>query len=144
MVLHSFHQRLSTIFWVKGATKSYLTHCSCVVIVFLNMALCRSAFSAVSFRKLVFRFSVPSWSQDIKICAIMLCNFVHTLYKNSPFIHNKLFIKILQYYVKTCFQKCFEFLKKLIYKEERETIKNKKREKHYHKKSQLRNFFKYA
>ena len=129
---------------LKGATKSYLTHFSCVAIVFFNTALCRSAFSTVSFRKLVFHFSVPSLNQGIKICVIMLCNFVLTLYKNSPFIHNKLFIKILQYYVKTCFQRCFEFLKKLIYNEERETIKFKKREKHYHKKSQLRNFFKYA
>ena len=92
--------------------KSYLTNFSCVVIVFFNTALCRSAFSTVSLRKQVFHFSVPSLNQDIKIFVIMLCNFVLTLYKNSPYIHNKLFIIILQYYVKTCFQRCFEFFKK--------------------------------
>ena len=32
---------------------------------------------------------------------ILVCNFVLTSYKNSPFINNKLFIKVLQYYVKT-------------------------------------------
>ena len=97
---------------IKGAMKSYFTHFSCVVIVFYNTALCRSVFSTVSFSKLLFHFSVPSFNPDIKICVIMLCNFVPILYKNSPFINNKLFIKILQIYVKTCFQRCFEFFKK--------------------------------
>ena len=83
-----------------------------MAIVFFNAALCRFAFSTVSFRKLVFHLSVPSLNQDIKICVIMLCNFVLTLYKNSRFINNKLFIKILQNYVKTCFQRCFGFFKK--------------------------------
>ena len=45
------------------------------VIVFFNTTLCRSAFSTVSFRKLVFRLSVLSLNQDIKIYVIMLCNF---------------------------------------------------------------------
>ena len=36
------------------ATKSYFTRYSCVVIVLFNTALCRSALSTVSFRKLVF------------------------------------------------------------------------------------------
>ena len=44
----------------------------------------------------------------------LIYNLVLTLYKNSPFIKNKLFIKILQYYVKTCFQRCFEFFTKKI------------------------------
>ena len=83
-----------------------------MVIDFFNTALCRSAVSTVSFRKLVFHFSVPSLNQDIKICVTMLGNFLLTLYKNSPFINNKLFLKILQYHVKTCFQRCFEFFKK--------------------------------
>ena len=39
---------------LKGATKSYFTHYSCVVIVLFNTALCRSSFSTVSFIKLVF------------------------------------------------------------------------------------------
>ena len=62
------------IFFFKGATKSY-TQYSCVAIVLFNTALCRSAFSTVSFRKLVFRLAVISLNQDIKICVIMLCNF---------------------------------------------------------------------
>ena len=62
-------------FYFKGATKSYFTHYSFVVIVFFNTALCRSAFSTVSFRKLVFCLSVFSLNQDIKIYVIMLCNF---------------------------------------------------------------------
>ena len=41
-------------FTFKGAKKSYYTQYSCVVIVLFNTALCRSAFSTVSFRKLVF------------------------------------------------------------------------------------------
>ena len=61
--------------FIKGATKSYFTRYSCVVFVFVNTALCRSAFSTVSFRKLVFRLSVLSLNQDIKISIIMLCNF---------------------------------------------------------------------
>ena len=61
--------------FLKGATKSYFTHYSFVVIVFFNMALCRSAFFTVSFRKLVFRLSVLSLNQNIKICVIILCNF---------------------------------------------------------------------
>ena len=97
---------------IKGATKSYFMHYSCVVIVFFNTTLCRSAFSTDSFRKLVFRLSVLSLNQVIKICVIMLCNFILALYENSLFINNKLFIKILRYYVKTCFQRFFEFFTK--------------------------------
>ena len=59
--------------------KSYFTHYSCVVIILFNTALCRSAFSTVSFTKLVFRLPVLSLNQDIKIC------FVLTLCKNSSF-----------------------------------------------------------
>ena len=59
----------------KGATKSHFTNYSCVVIVLLNTALCRSAFSTVSFSKQVFRLSVLSLNEDIKLCVIMLCNF---------------------------------------------------------------------
>ena len=60
---------------VKRSTKSYFTHYSCVVIVFFNTALCRSAYSTISLRKLVFRLSVLSLNQDINMCVIMLCNF---------------------------------------------------------------------
>ena len=34
------------------------------------------------------------------------------MYESSSFINIKLFTKVLQYYVKTCFQRCFEFFKK--------------------------------
>ena len=85
----------------KGATKSYFTHYSCVVIVFFNTDLCRSAFSTVSFRKLVFLCFL--WIKTLKYASscyvILIYNFVLTLYKNSPFINNKLFMKILQYYM---------------------------------------------
>ena len=43
---------------IKGATKSYFMHYSFVVIALFNTALCRSAFSIVSFGKLAFRLSV--------------------------------------------------------------------------------------
>ena len=66
-------------------------------------------------------------------------------YKNSPFINNKLFIKILQYYVKTCFQRYFEFFKKHSFiKKSVEQLKNEECKKRYHKKSQLSKFFKYV
>ena len=45
---------------IKGATKSYFTHYSCVVIILFNTGLCRSAFSTIYFGKLVFRLSVLS------------------------------------------------------------------------------------
>ena len=75
----------------KGATKSYFKHYSCVVIAFFDAALCRSAFSTVYFRKLVFPLSVLFLNQIIKIASscyvILIYNFVLTLYKNSPFIN---------------------------------------------------------
>ena len=43
----------------KGATKSDFMHCSCVVIVLFNTALCRSAI----FYRIFF------------LCVTMLCNF---------------------------------------------------------------------
>ena len=93
---------------IKGATKSYFTHYSCVVIVLLNTTLCRSAFSTDSFRKLVFRLSVLSLNQD-KYASSRYLILLSFYIKNSPFINNKQFIKVLQYYVKTCFQRCFVF-----------------------------------
>ena len=132
-------------FVFKVVTKSYFTHYSCVVIVFFNTALCRSSFSTVSFRKLVFRLFVLSLNQDIKICVIILCNldvdFVLTLNKNSPFINNKLFIKILQCYVKIYFQRCFEFFKKNSFiKKSVKQSKNKECKKRYHKKINYQSF----
>ena len=63
----------------KGATKSYFTHYFCLVFVLFNAAFCRSAFSTVSFGKLVvflcflfFCFELTVLNQDIKICVIML------------------------------------------------------------------------
>ena len=50
---------------------------SCVVYVLFNTALCRSAFSSVSFRKLVFRLSVPSLNKGIKTGVIYVVLFSH-------------------------------------------------------------------
>ena len=44
----------------KGATKLYFTHYSCVVIILFNTGLCSSAFSTISFWKLVFCLFVLS------------------------------------------------------------------------------------
>ena len=44
----------------KGATKSYFTHYSCLVIILFNTGLCKSVFSTISIGKLVFRLSVLS------------------------------------------------------------------------------------
>ena len=66
---------------LKGATKSksYFTHYSSVVIIFLTVS-CRSAFSTYSFGKLVFRISLLSvffkklniLNQDFIICDISI------------------------------------------------------------------------
>ena len=65
--------------------------------------------------------------------------FCSHLNKNPPFINNKLFTKVLQHYVKTCFQRFLEFFKEnLFIKKSVEQAKNKECKKRYHKKSQLR------
>ena len=56
---------------IKGATKLYFRHYSCVVIVFFNAALHESVFSTVSFRKLDSRLFVLSLNEENKICVIM-------------------------------------------------------------------------
>ena len=65
----------------KRATKLYCMHYSCMVIVLFNTALCMSAFSIVSFRKLVFRLSVLSLDQDIKIYGVYDCSNVVKLFE---------------------------------------------------------------
>ena len=55
--------------------KHRFTQALMIWLVLLNTALCRSAFSTVSFRKQVFRLSMLSLNQDIKLRVIMLCNF---------------------------------------------------------------------
>ena len=66
---------------IKGATESHFAHYSCVVIILLNAGLCRSAFSTISFGRLVFRLSVLTmffvlnlmfW---INLC-YLLCNVI--------------------------------------------------------------------
>ena len=52
----NMHYKYSIVF--KGATKLYFTHYSCVVIILFYTGLCRSPFSTISFRKLVFRLSM--------------------------------------------------------------------------------------
>ena len=108
---------------VKGATKSYFMHYSCVVIVLFNTALCRSAFFYMSsFRKLFFRLSVLSLNEDIKICVIMyvILNLFSTYVKTHLLVNNKLFKNVL-YIVLLCKNLVSEmfwfFQKKRIYKE---------------------------
>ena len=47
-----------TKFLLPGATKLYFAHYSCVVIIFYNKDLCKSAFSTYYFRRLVFHLFV--------------------------------------------------------------------------------------
>ena len=63
--------------FLKGAAKSYFTHHYCVVIVLFNTALCRSAFSTVSLRKIIFRLSVFALNQDIEGTLSCLRQFLH-------------------------------------------------------------------
>ena len=73
---------------------------------------------------------------------ILIYNFCSHFCSHSAFINNKLFVKILQYYVKTHFQICFEFFKKTSFiKKSVEKYKNKECKKRYFKKSQLQKFF---
>ena len=119
----------------KGATKSYFMHYPCVVIVLFNTDLCRSAFSTISFGKLVFRLSFVFfilnkifWIQDIKISVINIwkgpnCRVIlFSLYKNSPYKYQTIYKRYIVW--KTCFQTGFEFFKKkIIYKEKYEKVK---------------------
>ena len=79
-----------------------------MVIILFSTALCRSAFSTVSFEKLVFRlsllsvffvlnqmFRIKTLKYVLSCYAILLCDFVLTLCKNSPLINTKEFLKIL-------------------------------------------------
>ena len=45
------------LIWLKGATKLYFTHYSCVVIILFSTRLYQSVFSTYSFGKLVFCLS---------------------------------------------------------------------------------------
>ena len=84
----------AAIFKVEGATKLYFTHYSWVVIILFNKDLCRSVFSTISFRKLVFRLSVlsvfcfglnvlkPDIKNDVLSSfkkVLLLCKYVLTL-----------------------------------------------------------------
>ena len=98
------------------------------------------------FQTWFFVFLCFLWIKTLKYVSscyvILICNFVLTLYKNSRFINNKLFIKILQYYVKTCFQRCFDFFKKKSFiKKSVEQSKNKECKKGYHKKKSATKVF---
>ena len=67
--------------------------------------------------------------------------FCSHLNKNSPFINNKLYTKVLQYYLKTCIQRCFEFFEKNSFiKKSLERSKFKRCKKRYHKKSATKVF----
>ena len=61
-------------FSVKGATKSYFTHYSCVVIILFNTGFRKSAFSTDFFGKLVFRVSSLSALYQIRCNLYKLYN----------------------------------------------------------------------
>ena len=71
--------KISVTTYIHATTNIHIKHrftqTLMIWLVLLNTALCRSAFSTVSFRKQVFRLSVLSLNQDIKLRVIMLCNF---------------------------------------------------------------------
>ena len=52
--------RTTILNWVKGATKLYFTHSSCLVIIFFNTDLYKPAFSIYSLKKLCSMFFVHS------------------------------------------------------------------------------------
>ena len=116
----------------KGAAKSYFMHYSCVVIVLFNTALCRSAFSMVPFRKLVFFvFLCFLWIKTLKYASsyyvILVCNFVLTLKKKLTFYKKKLFIEFLHYWCKNMLSEmfwAFQNKEKEFYKEKCGTVKN--------------------
>ena len=56
--------------------------------------------------------SVLSLNQEIKICVMCYVILFSPYIKKLTFYKNKLFIKVLQYYVKPCFQTYFEFFRK--------------------------------
>ena len=63
----------------------------------------------------------------------MICSFVLTLCKNFPFINNKLFAKVLQYYGNGCSQSVQRFsIKNSFIKKSKGQSKNKECKKHYH------------
>ena len=125
-----------------------------VALVLFNTALCWSAFSTVSFGKLVFRLSLlfvffvlnqMFWTKTLKYelsyYVTIYVIFFPTLYKSSPFLNTKLFIKTL--YCKNMLSEKFwvfqknSFIKKSV---EQSKYKECKRD---HKVSQLRKFIKY-
>ena len=63
--------------FVKGATKLYFTHQSCVVIILFNKGLCKSVFSTYSFGRLVFclyAFFVITACSEFDVLFINFCN----------------------------------------------------------------------
>ena len=64
---------------LKKELRSYLTHYSCVVFILFNMGLCRSAFSTMSFEKLIshltelsmFFVESSNLNWDIKMCVFI-------------------------------------------------------------------------
>ena len=103
---------------IKGATKSYIAHYSCVIIVLFNRLYVGLHF---------LRFLLENYFSSVL-----------TLNESSPVIINKLPIKVLQYYVKICFQWCFEFFKFI--KKSVEQSWNKECKKRCHKKVSYESF----
>ena len=60
--------------FLNGATKSYIRHYSCVVIILFSMGFYKSAFSSYSFKKLDFPLSVIP---DFVCCRFFVKDFLY-------------------------------------------------------------------
>ena len=73
---------------VKGATKFYFMHYSCMVIILLITDLYKSTFSTYSFKKLVFCFSV------FCIFFLLCCELEISFVANSKSVFYNIFVTI--------------------------------------------------
>ena len=88
---HKSHHWLSEPRLVlKGATKSYFTLYSCVFIVLFDTCLCKSAFSTVSFRKLVF----------LSFCAFFMLWIKTLKYASSCYVILIYYVILFSLYIK--------------------------------------------
>ena len=81
-----------------GATKSYFLQYSCVAIVLFNKGLCKSAFSTVSFRKLVFLSFCAFfmlWIKTLKYASSCYVILICYVFLFSPYIKKLTFYKYL-------------------------------------------------
>ena len=109
----------------KRGTLNELQNCILDTILVWSLFLLIRLYMGLHFlqfllENLFFVFLFFLWINRLKYASscnfILICNFVLTLYRNSLFINNKLFLKIIKYYV-NAFKDIWVFENKLIYKE---------------------------